>query len=169
MFEVKGNYGTAKVFSEIRNDKAVEQIQVLMDQPFVEGSKVRIMPDYHWGAGCTIGFTTVLGDYIVPNLVGVDIGWGMYVESLGKHDFDLKFLDRIVHEIPAGFNSWKQPVQYAPFMSKLLCFNEIKNSVIDKQVGTLGGGNHFIDLNGGHRWGSGYFFFTFRQFDSSLS
>ena len=147
MFEVKGNYGTAKVFSEIRDEKAVEQIQVLMDQPFVEGSKVRIMPDYHWGAGCTIGFTAVLRDYVVPNLVGVDIGCGMYVESLGKQDLDLKSFDRLVHEIPAGFNSWKQPVETAAFMRKLLCFDEIKTSVIDKQVGTLGGGNHFIELD----------------------
>lgn len=147
MFEVKGNYGTAKVFSEIRDEKAVEQIQVLMDQPFVEGSRVRIMPDYHWGAGCTIGFTAVLRDCVVPNLVGVDIGCGMYVESLGLQDPDLKSFDRLVHEIPAGFNSWKQPVEYAPFMRELLCFNEIKTSVIDRQVGTLGGGNHFIELD----------------------
>lgn len=147
MFEVKGNYGTAKVFSEIREEKAVEQIQVLMDQPFVEGSKVRIMPDYHWGAGCTIGFTAKLGDTIVPNLVGVDIGCGMYVESLGQQDFDLRSFDRLVHQIPAGFNSWKQPVEYAAFMRELLCFDEIKTSVIDRQVGTLGGGNHFIELD----------------------
>jgi len=132
MFEVKGNYGTAKVFSEIRDEKAIEQIQVLMDQPFVEGSRVRIMPDYHWGAGCTIGFTAILGDFVVPNLVGVDIGCGMYVESFGKQDFDLTSFDRLVHEIPAGFNSWKQPLQYAPFMRELLCFDQIKNSVIDK-------------------------------------
>jgi len=147
MFEVKGSYGTAKVFSEIRDEKAVGQIQLLMDQPFIEGAKVRIMPDYHWGAGCTIGFTAALGDYVVPNLVGVDIGCGMYVESLGRQDFDLKSFDRLVHEIPAGFNSWKQPVEYAPFMRELLCFDEIKNSVIDRQVGTLGGGNHFIELD----------------------
>lgn len=147
MFEVKGIYGTAKVFSEIRDEKAVEQIQVLMDQPFVEGSKVRIMPDYHWGAGCTIGFTALLRDCIVPNLVGVDIGCGMYVESLGKQDFDLRSFDRLVHEIPAGFNSWRQPLEYTDFMNKLLCFDEIKNSVIDRQVGTLGGGNYFIELD----------------------
>jgi len=153
MFEVKGKYGTAKVFSKIRDAKAVEQIQVLMDQPFVEGCKVRIMPDYHWGAGCTIGFTAGLGEYIVPNLVGVDIGCGMYVESLGNQDFDLKSFDRVVHEIPAGFKSWKQPIQEAPFMRKLLCFDEIKSSVIDKQVGTLGGGNHFIELDRNERSG----------------
>lgn len=147
MFEIKGKFGTAKVFSKKRDEKAVEQIQTLMDQPFVEGSKVRIMPDYHWGAGCTIGFTAGLGDYVVPNLVGVDIGCGMYVENLGKQDFDLMSFDRVVHEIPAGFNSWKKPVQDAPFMRKLYCFEDIKNSVIDAQVGTLGGGNHFIELD----------------------
>ncbi|MEN6579559.1 MAG: RtcB family protein [Anaerolineaceae bacterium] len=147
MFEVKGKYGTAKVFSESRDEKAIEQIQVLMDQPFVEGSKVRIMPDYHWGAGCTIGLTANLRDFVVPNLVGVDIGCGMYVESLGKQDLDLKSFDQLVHEIPAGFNSWKQPVEYASFMRNLLCYEEINTSVIDRQVGTLGGGNHFIELD----------------------
>lgn len=147
MFEVKGKYGAAKVFSVNRDEKAVDQIQTLMDQPFVEGAKVRIMPDYHWGAGCTIGFTANLGDYVVPNLVGVDIGCGMYVEALGTADFDLKDFDRSVREIPAGFNSWRKPIAEAEFMRDLHAFGQVKNSVIDPQVGTLGGGNHFIELD----------------------
>jgi len=147
MFEVTGKYGTAKVFSINRDAKAVDQIQTLMDQPFIAGSKVRIMPDYHWGAGCTIGFTANLGDYIIPNLVGVDIGCGMYVESLGKVNFDLKEFDHVVHKIPAGFKSWKNPVASVDFMRELIAWPEIKNSVIDVQVGTLGGGNHFIELD----------------------
>jgi len=147
LFEVKGKYGTAKVFSVNRDAKAIDQIQVLMDQPFVEGARVRIMPDYHWGAGCTIGFTADLGDYVVPNLVGVDIGCGIYIESLGKQDIDLRAFDRLVHEIPAGFNSWRKPIEEAPFMRDLHCFKDVKSSVIDVQVGTLGGGNHFIELD----------------------
>lgn len=147
MFEVAGIFGTAIVFSKNRDEKAVEQIRVLMDQPFIQGAKVRIMPDYHWGAGCTIGFTAGLGKVVVPNLVGVDIGCGMNVTRLASSRINLREFDRIVHEIPAGFNSWKKPVQSAPFMRDLLCFDEIKNSVIDPQVGTLGGGNHFIELD----------------------
>ncbi len=156
MFEVVGKFGVAKVFSETREEKAVEQIQVLMDQPFVKGAKVRIMPDYHWGAGATIGFTASLGDCIVPNLVGVDIGCGVYVEELGNQEIDLRDFDRLVHEIPAGFKSWRKPIQEAPFMRKLLCYQDIKSSVIDQQVGTLGGGNHFIELDKNEESGEVY-------------
>lgn len=146
MFEITGKYGTAKVFSVNKDDKAIEQIQTLMDQPFVKGAQVRIMPDYHWGAGCTIGFTADLGDYIVPNLVGVDIGCGVYVESLGHAEIDLKEFDRTVREIPAGFKSWKNPIESAEFMRSLNCLKSVKHDIIDYQVGTLGGGNHFIEL-----------------------
>ena len=147
MFEVKGKFGIAKIFSKNRDVGAIEQVQTLMDQPFVQGANVRIMPDYHWGAGCTIGFTAGLGDYVVPNLVGVDIGCGIYIENLGKQNFELFVFDQVVHQIPAGFGSWRKPIEEAPFMRDLHCFNEVKNSIIDVQVGTLGGGNHFIELD----------------------
>jgi len=145
-FHVKGKYGTAKVFSANRDEKAIEQIETLMEQAFVEGAKVRIMPDYHWGAGCTIGFTADLGDCVVPNLVGVDIGCGLYVEPLGKRAPNLKDFDAVVHTIPAGFKSWKKPVETAEFMRGLNAYKYLKTSVIDLQTGTLGGGNHFIEL-----------------------
>ncbi len=156
MFEVIGKYGTARVFSENRDEKAIDQIQTLMDQPFVKGAHVRIMPDYHWGAGATIGFTARLGDCVVPNLVGVDIGCGVYVEELGKQEIDLRAFDRVVHQIPAGFKSWSKPVRDAPFMRDLRCYKEIKSSVIDQQVGTLGGGNHFIELDKNEETGQIY-------------
>ena len=146
LFEVEGKYGKARVFSVNRDEKAIGQIQVLMDQPFVAGAKVRIMPDYHWGAGCTIGFTAKLGKYVVPNLVGVDIGCGIFVQSLGKVEPDLKAFDQTVHQIPSGFNSWRSPWVKAEFMQKLKAYRAIKTEVIDRQVGTLGGGNHFIEL-----------------------
>ena len=156
MFEVIGEYGTAKVFSENRDQKAIDQIQTLMDQLFVKGAHVRIMPDYHWGAGATIGFTARLGECVVPNMVGVDIGCGMYVEELGTQDIDPREFDRVVHKIPAGFKSWQKPIQDAPFMRGLFCYKDIKSSVIDQQVGTLGGGNHFIELDKDEETGKTY-------------
>lgn len=147
MFEIKGHFGTAKVFSVNRDEKAIQQIQELMNQPFVKGAKVRIMPDYHWGVGCTIGFTANLGKYVVPNLVGVDIGCGIYVQSMGKLSFDLGDFDALVNQIPAGFNSWKEPIESADFMRKLKCYQRVDSGVIDQQIGTLGGGNHFIELD----------------------
>lgn len=157
MFTVRGKHGEAIVFSEQKDEKAIEQIRTLMDQPFVAGAQVRIMPDYHWGAGCTIGFTADLGDYIVPNLVGVDIGCGMLAVDLGARDrpFDWRTVDRIVHEIPSGFQSWKTPLTPAPEMRELICYPNVKTTTIDTQVGTLGGGNHFIEFSDdeqGHYW-----------------
>ena len=159
-FEVEGKYTTAQVFSDTRDEKAVQQIRELVDQPFVEGAKVRIMPDYHWGAGCTIGFTANLGKYVVPNLVGVDIGCGMCVVELGKvpeKELDLPRLDTVVRQqVPSGFDSHGKPVARLDAVNKLLSLDSLsapgkkKSSPADlfqRQIGTLGGGNHFIEIN----------------------
>ncbi len=74
---IEGKYADAKVFASVLEDKAAEQIRTLCDQPFVQGSRIRVMPDVHAGAGCTIGTTMTITDKVVPNLVGVDIGCGM--------------------------------------------------------------------------------------------
>ncbi len=110
-FEIKGQYNTAVVFAHDREEKAIEQIRTLVSQPFVAGKKVRIMPDYHFGAGCTIGFTADLGDIVVPNLVGVDIGCGILVTELGYDQPDLAALDNYIHHNipPSGFGSYKNP------------------------------------------------------------
>lgn len=93
LIEVKGLHTNAKIFSHIQQDKAVEQVQELCDQPFLHDAKIRIMPDYHAGKGCVIGTTIVLKDKVVPNLVGVDVGCGVHVTKLAPIDIDFQKLD----------------------------------------------------------------------------
>lgn len=149
MFEVSGKYASAKIFSPNRDEKAVEQIITLCNQDFAKNSEIRIMPDYHYGAGCTIGFTANLGDKVVPNLVGVDIGCGMYVIKLTKQPLDLEKLDNIIRtKIPSGFGTRKEKLVSFENLSDLNCFSETKNKdFFERQLGTLGGGNHFIEID----------------------
>jgi len=121
----------------------------LCNQDFVKGASIRIMPDYHFGAGCTIGFTADLGEKVVPNLVGVDISCGMLVVELGKEKPNLESLDEITHiNIPSGFNSHKTAYVESQEIYDLTCYGELKkNKVFHRQIGTLGGGNHFIEVN----------------------
>jgi len=149
MFELQGAYGTAKIFSDGYDEKAVGQIIELLNQSFVDGHAVRIMSDYHFGAGCTIGFTCNLGDKVVPNLVGVDIGCGMLVSELGHMDFDLEGIDQRIHErVPAGFNSHQKKEFAFHKVKEMFCYNELyKPEHFENQLGTLGGGNHFIEIN----------------------
>ena len=114
MIELKGKYNSAKVFTNNIEAEAKAQIIELCDQEFVAGSKIRIMPDVHSGAGCVIGTTMTISDKVVPNLVGVDIGCGMYTVKLGRIDLDLEKLDRVINrEIPAGFKIRKTKHRYA--------------------------------------------------------
>ncbi len=146
-FEIKGQYNTAVVFAHDREEKAIEQIRTLVSQPFVAGKKVRIMPDYHFGAGCTIGFTADLGDIVVPNLVGVDIGCGILVTELGYDQADLAALDNYIHHnIPSGFGSYKKPVVEFDEINKLKSAHAVPVKKAQTQIGTLGGGNHFIEI-----------------------
>jgi len=149
MFELTGAYGTAKIFSDGYDEKAVGQIIQLLNQPFVDGHAVRIMSDYHFGAGCTIGFTCNLGDKVVPNLVGVDIGCGVLVMELGQMDISLERLDKVIHEhIPAGKTAHKEIVRNFDKIKELRCYDVLKHQAnFAKQIGTLGGGNHFIELD----------------------
>ena len=149
MLEVKGKYNTAKVFIDNIEIEAIEQLRELCNQPFVEGCKVRIMPDTHKGAGSIIGFTADLGDKVIPNIVGVDIGCGMLTVNLGKMDFNLENLDKIIHEnIPSGMNVHKGKVAKFPQLQDLKCYRNLKNTKrIERSIGTLGGGNHFIEIN----------------------
>lgn len=151
MIEVKGKYNTAKVFTDNIEIEAIEQLKELCAQPFVEGCKVRIMPDTHKGASCVIGFTADLGDKVIPNIVGVDIGCGMLTVSLGKIDLDLESLDDIIHKhIPSGKNVHKgRTVQFTK-LQELKCYRSLKNAKrIERSIGSLGGGNHFIEVNEG--------------------
>lgn len=149
MLEVKGKYNTAKVFTDNIETEAIEQLKELCNQPFVEGCKVRIMPDTHKGAGCVIGFTADLGDKVIPNIVGVDIGCGMLTINLGKIEIDLEKLDNIIHEhIPSGMNVHEGRAVRFPELKNLKCYRSLKDTKrIERSIGTLGGGNHFIEIN----------------------
>ena len=121
--------------------------------------KLRIMPDCHAGAGCTIGTTMTITNKITPNLVGVDIGCGMDTSQLGPDEIDLVELDKIINEcIPHGFNTHKEKLpmfDYAQLkLGELRCRKYLKIERAEKSVGTLGGGNHFIEVGRGKRSGS---------------
>ncbi len=147
MFEIQGRYATAKCFATQIEEEAIEQIRTMCDTPFTEGCQVRIMPDAHAGKGCTIGTTMTIRDKAVPNVVGVDIGCGMYAVTLGKDDLDLVALDAACHAVPSGFSVWD--VRRARFdLTQLACFRQLKDTRrIERSIGTLGGGNHFIEID----------------------
>ena len=154
MIEISGKYNTAKVFTDSLDDKSREQIERLCDQAFTKGSVIRLMPDVHAGVGCTIGTTMTIKDKIVPNLVGVDIGCGMETliidgESRASKDFDPARLDALVYkQIPSGMNVRRKEHEYAEKidLGKLRC-KAINTERARQSVGTLGGGNHFIEAN----------------------
>lgn len=151
MKEVKGKYGTAKIFTDLVEDSAVDQVKTLMDQNFVEGSKVRMMPDIHTGKGCTIGTTMTIKDKVCPNLVGVDIGCGMLCVKLSvKEPFNLMDLDFVIRrDIPAGFNVRDEAHPFTDVLrlGELWCKDSVDIERAKLSLGTLGGGNHFIELD----------------------
>lgn len=150
MIEIKGKYNTAKVFTDHVEEKAAEQILELCNQEFAKESAIRIMPDTHAGAGCTIGTTMTVQDKIVPNLVGVDIGCGMYVNKLKKVQVDFDKLDKIIRRyVPSGFDVRKTPHEFNACVNlddlKSKDHLDLKRARLS--IGTLGGGNHFIEMN----------------------
>lgn len=150
MIELQGKYNTAKVFTDQMESESVSQIINLLNQDFIKGSKIRIMPDVHAGAGCTIGTTMTITDKVVPNLVGVDIGCGMETVILRDTHVELQQLDKVIHQyIPAGSAVRKMP---HPFIDQvtlngLRCVKHINLQRAELSIGTLGGGNHFIELD----------------------
>ena len=149
MLEISGKFCTAKVFIDTVEDTAKEQIKTLCDQSFVEGCKIRIMPDVHAGAGCVIGFTANLGARVIPNIVGVDIGCGMLTVDLGFNDVDFEKLDSIIREkIPSGKDVQPGRLIRLPEIQNLHCYRELKDAKrLERSVGSLGGGNHFIEID----------------------
>ena len=151
-----------KIFTDNVEESAIEQIKRLMSIDVFSGCKVRIMPDVHAGAGCVIGFTGDLGEKVIPNIVGVDIGCGILVQPfqcLKKIDFHA-FNEYIMKAIPSGRNHRSE--EYLPLVQKFMeryseaksiirqirCYRELKEvKRLDKSIGTLGGGNHFIELD----------------------
>ena len=138
-----------KIFTDNIEEEALNQINLLLEQKPFENCKVRIMPDVHAGKGCVIGFTADLGDKVIPNIVGVDIGCGMLCVVLGKRDIDLEKFDKIVNDyIPAGRNIRESRLTEFKEIKGLNCFRELKDTnKFEKAIGTLGGGNHFIEVN----------------------
>lgn len=151
MRTVTGKYGTAKIFTDLVEDSAVDQVKTLMNQEFVSGCKVRMMPDIHAGTGCVIGTTMEIRDKICPNLVGCDIGCGMHTTVMSATIFpDFEKLDRVIREhIPSGFNIRKEPHHYIrnTHLDELLCRDSVDIEREKLSLGTLGGGNHFIEVD----------------------
>jgi RNA-splicing ligase RtcB len=147
MLEIKGKVNTAICFAKVIEDEAVEQIRRMCDYEFTEGSRIRIMPDVHAGKGCTIGTTMTVKDKAVPNIVGVDIGCGMYTVNLGKAEVDMERMDAAAHFIPSGMNVWESRKEHFDLL-ELRCYRELKEiRWLECSLGTLGGGNHFIEID----------------------
>jgi RNA-splicing ligase RtcB len=150
MFEIKGEHSSAKVFTDKIEETARAQIKQLCDMEYSEGSKIRIMPDVHTGAGCTIGTTMTISKKVVPNLVGVDIGCGMETIQIAEKHVDLEKLDKLIYDkIPSGMNIRDQLHQYNDEIDlrELCCKDKVHMDRAKRSIGTLGGGNHFIEVD----------------------
>lgn len=152
MIELNGKYNSAKVFTEVIEQDAITQIIAFCSQPVSAGSQIRIMPDVHAGAGCTIGTTMTITDKVIPNLVGVDIGCGMETVRLREKHIELQKLDKLIYgKIPSGFAIREKPHRYCEKinLAELYCIEHIDPLRAEKSIGTLGGGNHFIEADKG--------------------
>lgn len=138
-----------KIFTKNIEQEAIDQIDELLNQEAFKDSKIRIMPDVHAGKGCVIGFTGDLGDKVIPNIVGVDIGCGMLCVELGNVDLDLERLDKIIRQyVPSGFEVHDERKTRFDKLQDLKCYRELKDTKrLERSVGTLGGGNHFIEVD----------------------
>lgn len=140
-----------KIFTSNIEQEALDQINTLLEQPAFADCKVRIMPDVHAGAGCVIGFTADLGDKVIPNIVGVDIGCGMLTVALGNIDIDYEKLDAAIRKrVPSGRNVHEGRLVKFDDILNLKCYRELKDTRrFERSIGTLGGGNHFIEIDEG--------------------
>lgn len=147
MIEIKGKYNTAICYTDELEPTAHDQIMAVCNEKAFESSDIRIMPDVHAGKGCTIGTTMTIVDKVVPNMVGVDIGCGMYTVSLGKVDIDLAEFDEAAHSIPCGRDVWEGRKERFD-LTQLRCYRYLKDTRrLERSLGTLGGGNHFIEID----------------------
>lgn len=150
MIGLNGKYNSATVYTDLIDQGAVSQIIELCDQPMSEGARIRIMPDVHAGAGCTIGTTMTITDKVVPNIVGVDIGCGMETVKLKENHIELQKLDKLIYEkIPSGFAVRQKVHRYSEKidLTELCCYDRINADRALASIGTLGGGNHFIEAD----------------------
>lgn len=150
MIELHGKYAQAKVFTDVVDEASISQVINLLNQPYVEGSRIRMMPDIHAGAGCTIGTTMTIGDKVCPNLVGVDIGCGMETVRIREKHIEMQKLDKLIRqEIPSGFGIRCTPHRFIQEvdLSELYCAKHVQIGKAELSIGTLGGGNHFIEAD----------------------
>lgn len=145
MIELKAKFNNAKVFTDNIDAETISKIMLLLNQEFTKDNKIRIMPDTHAGSGCVIGTTMTIKDKIVPNLVGVDIGCGMHAVKLKEKEIDLSALDEVIEKyIPSGTNIHELMV--SPYdLDDIIA--PIDKERARRSIGTLGGGNHFIEVN----------------------
>lgn len=148
MFEIRGRYNTAICHTDYVEPEAVSQIITLCNQAAFQDAHISIMPDVHAGKGCVIGFTANIGAKVIPNIVGVDIGCGMLTIALGPTEIDFRMLDDVIHQsVPAG-HAVHQKVQADFDLTGLQCYKNLRNiSRLEASLGTLGGGNHFIEVD----------------------
>ena len=147
MLEIKGKINTAICYASVIEEEAIKQIRRMCDYEFTAGSRIRIMPDVHAGKGCTIGTTMTITEKAVPNIVGVDIGCGMYTVSLGRTDINFEQLDEAAHFIPSGMNVWEGRQEHFD-LEQLRCYRDLNDTKrLERSLGTLGGGNHFIEID----------------------
>lgn len=145
--EITGKINTAICYARVVEEAAIEQIRRMCDYEFARGSRIRIMPDVHAGKGCTIGTTMTVTDKVVPNVVGVDIGCGMYTVNLGKGEIDFERLDEAAHFVPSGTKVWESRQERFE-LTGLKCYRGLRDSRrLERSLGTLGGGNHFIEVD----------------------
>lgn len=147
MLEIKGKINTAICYATVIEEEAKEQIRRMCDYQLTENSRIRIMPDVHAGKGCTIGTTMTVKDKVCPNIVGVDIGCGMYTLKLAERELDFEKIDEACHYIPSGKNVWEGRQERFE-LTNLRCHRSLKDTKrLERSLGTLGGGNHFIEID----------------------
>lgn len=152
MLEIKGKFNTAKVFTDIIDEDSIRQVYELCNQSFAEGAKIRMMPDVHAGAGCVIGTTMTITDRVVPDMVGVDIGCGMETVRIKGRKLEVEQLDKLIKfNIPSGFDIREKQHRYAEKarLEELRCAEQVNLDRAYHSLGTLGGGNHFIEADKG--------------------
>ena len=150
MIEIRGKYNEAKIFTDVVDSASIAQVQELCNQEFTAGSRIRLMPDIHAGKGCTIGTTMTITNKVVPNLVGVDIGCGMETTRIREGHIELQKLDKLIYEkIPSGFSIRDRAHRYLSQidLNELCCARHVDLLRAEKSIGSLGGGNHFIEVD----------------------
>ena len=147
MYKIKGRYNEAIVYASTVEDQALEQLQTICDMEIYKDAKIRIMPDVHAGKGCTIGTTMTVEGKACPNVVGVDIGCGMYTVQLADKIIDFEKVDAACHAVPSGMNVWEEKIESFDLTS-LRCYRSLRDfGRLERSLGTLGGGNHFIEID----------------------